>query len=52
MQLDLVQPFLLATVSHKSTEVYTTSIHACMIWIFNTSVYDCTFIAPTDGLYF
>ena len=50
--LDLVQPFLRATVSHEFTEVSITSIHACTIWIFHTSVYDCTFIAPTDGLYF
>ena len=52
MLLDLVQPFLRAIVSHEFTEVSITSTHACTIWIFHTSVYDCTFIAPTDGLYF
>ena len=52
MLLDLVQPFLRATVSHEFTEVSITSIHTCTIWIFHKSVYDCTFIAPTDGLYF
>ena len=34
MLLDLVQPFLRATVSHEFTEVSITSIHACTIWIF------------------
>ena len=43
---------LRATVSNQFTEVSITSIHACTIWIFHTSVYDCTFIAPTDGWYF
>ena len=51
MLLDLVQPFLRATVSHELTEASITNIHACTIWIFHTSVYDCTFIAPADGLY-
>ena len=31
MLLDLVQPFLRATVSHEFTEVSITSIHACTI---------------------
>ena len=51
MLRDLVQPFLRATVSQEFTEVSITSIHARTIWIFHTSVYDYTFIAPTDGLY-
>ena len=52
MLLNLVQSFLRATVSHEFTEVSITSVHACTILIFHTSVYDCTFIAPTYGLYF
>ena len=52
MLLDLVQSFLRATVSNELLEVSITSIHACTIWIFRTSVYDGTFIAPTDGWYF
>ena len=52
MLLDLVQPFLRATVSHEFTEVSITSIHACTIWIFHTSVYDCTFIATDRWLVF
>ena len=39
MLLDLVQSFLRATVSYEFTEVSITSIHACTIWIFHTSVY-------------
>ena len=34
MLLDLVQPFLRATVSHEFMEVSITSINACTIWIF------------------
>ena len=52
MLLYLVQPFLRATVSHEFTEVSITSIHACATRIFQTPVYDCTFIAPTEGLHF
>ena len=52
MLLYLVQPFLRATVSHELTEVSITRIHACATCIFHTSVYDCTYIALTDGLYF
>ena len=51
MLLALVQSFLRATVSNEFTEVSITSIHACTIWIFHMSVIDCTFIAPTEGLY-
>ena len=49
MLLDLVQSFLRATVSNEFMEVSNTSIHACTIWIFHTSVYDGTFITPTDA---
>ena len=48
MLLDLVQPFLRAKMSHEFTEVSITSIHACTIWIFHTSVYDC-YLYCTDG---
>ena len=49
MLLDLVHSVLRATVSNEFTEVSITIIHAITIWIFHTSVYDCTFIAQTDG---
>ena len=29
-----------------------TCITTCMIWVFHRSVYDCTFIAPPEDLYF
>ena len=56
MLLDLVQPFLRATVSLELAEISIPRcrfyyITPCTICIFHRSVIDCTFIARTEDLY-